>query len=99
MKSRTLIILFIIAFTATANGQTKAPAIDTILLMSKNLTSVPDSIFKHTQLKVLNLGAGWIIYPPLGVRPSAGEHNSIRKFPRKIGLLTELRSLILHLIV
>lgn len=54
---------------------------------------MPDSVFKKTRLKILDLGAGWTAYDQNGNLVPIKNKNQIEVIPKEIGMLHGLEQL------
>ncbi len=93
---RYLIIILLTIFNSCDNySSRKETKID---LSSKQLTSIPDSVFEYKNLKVLELGAKEItFYPPLSALSQGDkDRNYITEIPERISELKHLKVLTLN---
>ena len=66
---------------------------DTLILTNKGLKEIPDSVFLLTNLRELDLGAGWFAILPDGSEIRMENQNSITTVSAKIGNLRNLEYL------
>src|SRR4051812_30583615 len=88
MKNNVIVLLIVLCSCAATR-----PATTRIDLAGKNLTAVPDSIFRFKKLEYLNLGADLVVFGSAFNAPE--NQNFLTVLPDQVCSLTRLKALLL----